>query len=359
MRGPVKRAISAHRLVRRLRSRMFMDARGSLWAIVLAGGDGTRLASLTEQLYGEPLPKQFAVLAGDRSLLQATIDRLSPIVPPSRTTVVVPAAYEALARKQLADYRGVHVVTQPANRGTGPGILLPLAHVLAADPLARVVVAPSDHYLARPAALRAAIVAAAVEATQVSLTLVGAEADHPETEYGWIEPGGIKAGRVRRIVHFVEKPSPARARELFERGCLWNTFVMVGYGARIWRIAEQRMPAPAAAIRACVIAHSSKGPCLARAYSDMETVNFSHAVLEQVPDLGVVSARACGFSDWGSPDRVLASLRGTADHERLLARMGSRESNRAGHISQGPEMTTLLSRSGGNASTSQQKGSQP
>jgi mannose-1-phosphate guanylyltransferase len=221
-----------------------------------------------------------------------------------------------------------------------------------------VVVAPSDHYLARPAALRAAIAAAAVEASRVSLTLVGVEADRAEIEYGWIEPGGIKSGRVRRIVRFVEKPSPARARELFERGCLWNTFVMVAEGARIWRIAEEKMPVQAAVIRACVAANASKGTCLDRAYADMESANFSHAVLEQLADLGVVSARACGFSDWGSPDRVFASLKGTADHERLLARIGSRESNRAGHISQSPGMTTLLSRSDRNASASQQKGSQ-
>ena len=93
-----------------------MDKQGSLWAIVLAGGDGTRLTSLTEQLYGEPLPKQFAVLAGDRSLLQATIDRLSSTVPASRTAVVVPAAFETLAREQLAEYHGIRLMPRADGR---------------------------------------------------------------------------------------------------------------------------------------------------------------------------------------------------------------------------------------------------
>jgi len=327
---------------------LLMDKQGSLWAIVLAGGDGTGLTSLTEQLYGEPLPKQFAVLAGDRSLLQATIDRLSSTVPASRTAVVVPAAFETLAREQLAEYHGIRLIAQPANRGTGPGLLLPLAHVLEADPRARVVIVPSDHYVSSPSAFDAAIDAAAAETSRVPLTLIGAEPTYAETEYGWIEPGEIASGRVRRIVRFVEKPSTACARELFEKGCLWNTFVMVADGARIWRIAEERMPVAAAVIRACVAANGSKGPCLARAYGDMESVNFSRAVLEQVAGLGVVIARGCGFSDWGSPDRVLASLRGTEDHERLLSRIRTAIVTQRVTYPPVDAMVTLSSRSDGN-----------
>ena len=302
-----------------------MDMGESLWAIVLAGGDGTRLASLTEQLYAEPLPKQFAVIAGDRSLLQATIDRLSSLVPPSRTAVVVPTAYEAVARSQLAEYHGIHVVIQPANRGTGPGILLPLAHVLGRAPNARVVVVPSDHYVARPDALNEAIGTAASETGRVPLTLVGAAPDYAETEYGWISPGEIASGSVRRIEGFVEKPSAPRAEQLFRSGWLWNTFVLVGEGVRIWRISEEKMPGPAAVIRACVGEPGSKGSCLTRAYGVMPSVNFSRAVLEQTAGLGVVSAQSCGFSDWGSPARVAASLRGTAELDRLLARIASNE----------------------------------
>lgn len=300
-----------------------MRTRDSLWAIILAGGDGTRLAPLTRQLYGEPLPKQFAVLAGTRSLLQATVDRLSPLVPYSRMAVVVPTAYEALARRQLAEYGEVSVVTQPANRGTGPGILLPLAHVLAADPRARVVVAPSDHYLARPAPLTTAIAIAAKQAALASLTLIGTEPDHAETEYGWIEPGDVLGDGVRRVRGFVEKPSAERARHLFGLGCLWNSFVMVADGQRMWRTAEARMPVQAAVIRSCVNANGSMGPCLARAYESMQDANFSRAVLENAVDLGVVPARGCGFSDWGTPERVLGSLRGTADLDRLMTRMAA------------------------------------
>lgn len=300
-----------------------MSTRDNLWAIILAAGEGMRLASLTERLYGEPLPKQFAVLDGDRSLLQATAERLSALVPPSRIVVVVPHAYEALARRQLAAFLGARVVAQPANRGTGPGILLPLAHVLALASDAHVVVAPSDHYVARPDRLTSAIASAAAHVEAAPLTLVGVEADRAETEYGWIEDGDVLRGPVRRIARFVEKPDAARARELLERGCLWNTFIMVAKAPRLWLIAEERMPTQAAVIKACVDQSGAKAASLVCAYDKMEGVNFSRAVLENANDLGVVRARGCGFSDWGTPERVVASLRGTPELERLLSRLAA------------------------------------
>src|SRR5882672_3243328 len=122
-----------------------VDDTERLWAIVLAAGEGRRLAPLTRALYGWELPKQFAVLHRGRSLLQTTIDRMVPLVPPERTVVVVGRAHRDLAKIQLAEHRGVEIVAQPRNLDTGPGILLPLTHVLVRDPGASVVILPSDH----------------------------------------------------------------------------------------------------------------------------------------------------------------------------------------------------------------------
>ena len=82
------------------------DRGGELWSIVLAAGDGTRLAPVTRRLYGDDRPKQFAQLGGARTLLQETIARLDPLCVPERTVVVVPERYQALAAEQLAPYRG-------------------------------------------------------------------------------------------------------------------------------------------------------------------------------------------------------------------------------------------------------------
>ena len=76
-----------------------MDATSDrLWAVVLAAGEGTRMASLTRHLYGWDVPKQFATLVGDRSMLQLTMERIAPLIPPDRTIVVVDESHEVLAR---------------------------------------------------------------------------------------------------------------------------------------------------------------------------------------------------------------------------------------------------------------------
>src|SRR5262245_11536221 len=103
-----------------------MNDRPRLWAVVLAAGQGTRLSPLTRALYGHDLPKQYAVLTGDRSMLQKTIDRLAPLVPATRTVVVVAREHANVARAQLAAHPGVDVIVQPRDLDTGPGVLLPL-----------------------------------------------------------------------------------------------------------------------------------------------------------------------------------------------------------------------------------------
>lgn len=115
--------------------------------VILAGGSGTRLASLTRALYGSDLPKPFAVLAGQRSLLQTTVEHALALAPPERISVVVTGAYVDLARAQLADQPAIEIVVQPRNLDTAPGMMLPLARILSIDWSARVIFLPSDHFV--------------------------------------------------------------------------------------------------------------------------------------------------------------------------------------------------------------------
>src|SRR5262249_49433503 len=120
----------------------------SEWAIVLAAGEGQRLARVTRALYGHDVPKQFAALDGDQTMLQQTMERAARVTAPERTVVVVATGGRAgLAREQLAPHPRARLVEQPRNAGTLAGLLLPLAHVLRAAPRARVVVYPSDHHV--------------------------------------------------------------------------------------------------------------------------------------------------------------------------------------------------------------------
>ena len=283
---------------------------GDLWTIVLAGGAGRRLAPLTERLYGFALPKQFAVLDGERSLLQRTVDRLLPIVPPERQVVVLPRTYERLGRDQLSEWASVQVVVQPRNLGTGPGILLPLAHVLERDLSAFVCVAPSDHHFSDEAGARRGIMAARHAAEAFPIALVGARATRAETEYGWIERGETKRGCLTARA-FVEKPSPERAARLLASGALWNTFLFVARARALWDRSARRMPVHASAIRGCVPVASAQR-ALRAAYSRLSACNFSCDVLEREPQLALVVLEDCGWSDLGSPARVREALSGTS-----------------------------------------------
>lgn len=306
-----------------------VDDRRQLWAIILAAGEGKRLAPLTRALYGWALPKQFAAIDRGRSLLQETMDRVAPLVPPERTVVVVGLAHEGLARLQLREHEGAEIVVQPKNLDTGPGILLPLTHVLSRDPGASVVVLPSDHYIANPRPFLSAVSTAVESSRRIGdpVTLLGVVPDRAETEYGWIVPGG-SVGRgtgegLRFVRRFVEKPQRREARRLLTEGGLWNTFISTGIAASFWELAKRHLPEQAALFERYGLEINGPGRegLLRSVYAAMKPANFSREVLEHAENLAVLPVSGTGWSDWGNPQRVLRSLKGTAALERLRGRM--------------------------------------
>src|SRR6187549_3062564 len=98
----------------------------SRWSVVLAGGRGTRLASLTT-VAGETVPKQYCSLAGGPSMLRRAIWRAEAIAGRDRVLVVVTAAQRRWWESELRDVAPCNVLVQPVDRGTAAGVLLPLA----------------------------------------------------------------------------------------------------------------------------------------------------------------------------------------------------------------------------------------
>lgn len=295
------------------------------YVVVLAGGDGQRLASLTRALYGTDLPKQFAVLAGDRSLLQTTIERALALTVLDRISVVVTAHHEALARTQLAPYPGIELVVQPKNLDTGPGLLLPLVRILARAGNARVVFLPSDHHVSNPAPITRALRCAAGAALRDRIALLGVAPTGPEVEYGWIIRGARLGRAAGFAVHrFHEKPTPSVAEELWRTGSLWNTFISTGPVQAFWALARRHLPHHTAALEryAAAIGSLGEAQALRTAYGAMAAANISRDVLAHATALAVIPVADSGWSDWGSPRRVFANLAGTDGHARLVERIG-------------------------------------
>ncbi|HEY6561869.1 MAG TPA: sugar phosphate nucleotidyltransferase [Polyangiaceae bacterium] len=295
------------------------------WCVVLAGGEGSRLAPLTHALCGRPIPKQFAVLTGNESLLQSTLRRMTGVIAPERTVVVVAEEYAGLAAAQLEQYAGVTIVTQPRNLGTALGILLGLAHVRARAPGARVVITPADHYIPNPDPLYRQLARALCHGPN-AITLAGVTADSAETEYGWIVPGAAIAEDLQEVQCFVEKPSAARATELLAAGGLWNTFVFASSVPRLWRLFEDALPVPTHELWRCI--KSGDPARLRAAYAQLAPANFSQDVLERCPELRVTTVQNSGWTDFGSVERVLHSAAARPDvlqaGARLLASVASR-----------------------------------
>jgi mannose-1-phosphate guanylyltransferase len=228
--------------------------RGDLWALILAAGEGTRMARLTSLVHGKAVPKQFAALDGDRTFVQKTVDRLAGLVPHGRTIVVVAEGQQDYAREQLRGYRGLTVLPQPMDLGTGAGVLFPLCHVLARDPNARVAIFPADHLVRDQAAFVAAVRRGlrAAEETPSGVAVLGAEPTRADSNLGWIMPdrkprpgrSGVRA--IRRIFD----TAPAELAELLVgMGGLWNTNITVGSGAALWQLFEEHLPSQTTAFR--------------------------------------------------------------------------------------------------------------
>ncbi|HEY4175452.1 MAG TPA: sugar phosphate nucleotidyltransferase [Kofleriaceae bacterium] len=294
------------------------------YVVVLAGGDGTRLCSLTRALYGIDLPKQFAVLDGERSLLQRTIERALALTTEDRISVVVTANQQAIAREQLAAYPLVDLVVQPRNLDTAPGILLPLARIVARAPSARVIVLPSDHYIADPAPIRGALEGTWSPLLREQITVIGVAPTSAEPEYGWIVPGrAIGDTGALWVEAFREKPRAEVAAQLREHGGLWNTFVFTAEAGVLWNRARELLPHHVRALEvyAGAIGQPDEADALLLAYRDMQPANFSREVLARTEELAVIPVRGSGWADWGSPSRVFETLAGTPSHARLLQRI--------------------------------------
>ncbi|MBI3303529.1 MAG: NTP transferase domain-containing protein [Deltaproteobacteria bacterium] len=298
-----------------------------LWGIVLAAGEGTRVRDFLARLCGGRGIKQFCAVIGHRSMLEHTLARVERLIPRECILIVVSPDHREEVAQQLAHWPADNVIFQPTNRETAPGILLPLAHLSQRDPFATVAIFPSDHFILEEERFLACVRHAAAEAQCFlrELILLGMTPDGAEEGYGWIEPAAETAERESRAVQrFWEKPDPAKARELLMRGALWNTFVCVAQVMTLWGMVRQVVPDLSCAFTTIRRALSSPQATQVteRVYETMRTVNFSSEVCEPLAHrLRVLPVPEVGWSDWGSEERIWASLERLGKLEECLVRL--------------------------------------
>lgn len=297
---------------------------GHRWAVVLAGGDGTRLQPLTQLACGDNRPKQFCPLLGGKTLLANTRQRISRTIDPGRVLFVLTKKHERFYEEELRYVPGIQKIVQPHNRGTLPAILWSLLRLFHTDEQALVAFFPSDHYFANEDAFISTIERTFDFAGQKrdSVFLLGAGAERPETEYGWIEPEYAVETELRRdfapVRRFWEKPPLKTARELLRQGCLWNTFVMIGSVRAFLEMIRQTAPVLFETFHAAVFSSVSESEeeNMQFVYDGLHPSDFSREVLALSTErLLVASCGEVGWSDLGEPHRFIAALaeNGTED----------------------------------------------
>ncbi len=205
-----------------------MTAIPGLWAVIPAGGSGTRLWPISRR----HSPKFLHDLTGSgQSLLRETWDRLSPLVG-DRILVVTGAAHEDAVRRQLPMLGYDAVVAEPSPRDSMPAIGLAAAILERRDPEAVLGSFAADHVIGDTEAFHRAVTEAAALARRGELVTIGVEPTEPSTAFGYIKVGASldvdEAPSARRVEEFVEKPDRETATGYLETGeYRWNAGMFV------------------------------------------------------------------------------------------------------------------------------------
>lgn len=272
------------------------------YAVIMAGGSGTRFWPLSRR----KRPKQLLELFGRESLLEQTVARIRPVIPSDRIYVFTNELVRDEIARRVRAIPKEQIVAEPVGRNTAPTIGLAAHEILWRDPDALMVVLPSDHVIARPAAfrrvLRAGCRVASVEGRSV---IVGFKPTRPETGYGYVRRGApafhLDGHRIFKVEKFTEKPPLEVARRYLASGrYLWNGGMFIWRAATLISNLEQFQPRMTQLLNRIVRAGGVRDPrTLRRLFPRFEKISIDYALMEKISNLFVVPADV-GWSDVGS-----------------------------------------------------------
>lgn len=278
-------------------------------AVILAGGSGSRLWPLSRQ----HLPKQFLSLDGDASLLQTTINRLSPVIKPENILIVTQEAHaKGEAYHALLPYR---TLFEPVGRNTAPAIALAAACLMAdgADPI--MVVLPADHIIKDEVRFRDHLSIAIKAAENGGLITFGIQPTRPDTGFGYIKahrdaplekeaPGeACDMDGVYTVERFTEKPDHATAEHFLRQGdYYWNSGMFVWRASAILAEIRQHLPSVHQVIQNIIAESRATGSfqqAVEKHFSAMPSISIDYGVLEKSDRVSLVPCDI-GWNDVGS-----------------------------------------------------------
>lgn len=286
----------------------------TLFAVVMAGGGGTRLWPVSRRRR----PKQSLRLLGDETLFQATISRLLPLIPLERILVVTVAEQAELLASQVPDLGEGNFLIEPAPRGTASVIGLAAIELIRRDPGAVMACLPADHIIQEDQRLRDALSAAEVLADSDHLVTLGLEPARPDTGYGYIEKGepldmagDFAAFGVRS---FKEKPDADLANAYVASGqYLWNAGIFVWKAVTIRRAVDRWMPDLGETLAQIEGAAGDVRETVERVWPGLESETVDYGVMEKADHVATLEVAGLGWLDVGSWDKLFDVLPKDAD----------------------------------------------
>ncbi len=277
------------------------------YGLILAGGRGTRFWPRSRKRTA----KQVLNVVGEDSLIQATVERLAPVIPPERIWILTNSHLLKTIARQLPAVPKRQIIAEPAQRNTAPAIGLAAHMIRSKDPDAVMGVFPSDHVVGKPAVYRTLLNQAFKSAAEGHLMVAGIQPRWPETGYGYVEfPRDAKPGERAPVKRFHEKPDLKKARHYVAAGnYYWNS------GMFFWRCdalldqLRQHLP-KTATILAALPPYGSRvfREKLVQAFPLCENISIDFAVLEKAKSVSGIPAPDFGWNDVGSWNAVYELL---------------------------------------------------
>lgn len=272
------------------------------YCVILCGGVGSRFWPFSRH----NRPKQFLDFFGTgKSLLQLTVERISPMVAPENIILVTNRMYVSLVREQLPHVKESNILAEPARRNTAPCICWAAHHIHALNPEASIVVLPSDHLVLKERAFQDAVAEGFdfVENGNRLLTL-GIKPSSPNTDYGYIQQGAPVADwqGVKKVKSFTEKPSSDMAGLFLASGeFFWNSGIFLSTTRNILEAFHRHAPDIAQLFEAPegVYAGAEEQAFIEGVFPVATAISIDYAIMEKAENVFVKTVDL-GWSDLGS-----------------------------------------------------------
>lgn len=283
----------------------------NFYAVIMAGGSGTRLWPLSRK----DRPKQLLALEGDQTLFQQAVDRLAGLFPEERILIVTVADQVALLKEQSPTIPEENYIIEPLPRGTASVVGLSALAIQSRDPQGTMAILTADHLMRKADHLRQLLKAAYEVAQQGTLVTLGITPTFPATGYGYIEQGdelgtyqGLKAFQVRA---FKEKPELALAEKWVANGRhVWNSGMFIWQVPTILAEFERQMPDLDAKLKKIEGAWQNEQPkgMIEAVWPTIQPQTIDYGIMEHAKKVAVVPSLDLGWSDVGSWESLFDAL---------------------------------------------------